>query len=407
VLEAEQQGKLGRGAVRELAGAVLERELVSLREPLDDFPKLEPCVRDVRGVLAELAQGSGEPAAWASLALLDAGFDAPRPSAAPSSAPALIVEARRAVGERAGPRRRALMLHGDAAVRRAALEAAEHSREPADVSALLEVARLDPDPANREFALHALGAIGGADVVLGLRDLWAGAAVEQRLAIVAAWSRTATFDAGGERELVRAAELGSGTTAVAAALELSRQAAGPDGLAHGVLVRALRGADRSARLLALYEAPWSDAELRALILEAQSSPDAATRLVSLLRQVEQGPLGAASLEALRALAADQGSAVGLLARVTLARAGDPSARAGLLADLGAPRARDRMLAAFALVTLEQWASAAHALGDDSPLVRQTVACQMLAEAPRGASETEIRRAESFGPFAPKLTMLFE
>jgi hypothetical protein len=91
----------------------------------------------------------------------------------------------------------------------------------------------------------------------------------------------------------------------------------------------------------------------------------------------------------------------------LARAGDSSASAGLVGDLGAPRARDRMLAAFALVTLEQWASAAHALGDDSPLVRQTVACQMLAEEPRGASETELGRAQSFGPFAPKLTTLLE
>lgn len=407
MLEAEQRGKLGRGAVRELAGAVLERELVSLREPLSDFPELEPCVRDVRGVLAELARGSGEPAAWASLALLDAGFDAPDPSAAPSSAPALIVEARRSVGERAGPRRRALMLHGDADVRHAALEAAEHGREQADVGALLEVARLDPDAANRELSLHALGAIGGARVVLGLRDLWAGAAAEQRLGIVAAWSRTATFDAGGERELVRTAELGSGTTAVAAALELSRQAAGPDGLSQGVLARALRGADRSGRLLALYQAPWADAELRALIVEAQGSADAATRLLSLLRQAEQGPLATASLEALRALAAEQGSAVGLLARATLARAGDSSASAGLLGDLSAPRARDRMLAAFALVTLEQWAPAAHALGDDSPLVRQTVACQMLAQAPRGATEIEVGRAQSFGPFAPTLTALLE
>ncbi|HKO92055.1 MAG TPA: hypothetical protein VJU61_12920, partial [Polyangiaceae bacterium] len=122
VLQAEREGQLGQGAVKELAGAVLERELVSLREPISDFPELQPCVRDVRGVLADLAKGSGEPAAWASLALLDAGLDAPRPEAAPSSAAALIVEARRAVGERAGPRRRALMLHGDAGVRRAAVE---------------------------------------------------------------------------------------------------------------------------------------------------------------------------------------------------------------------------------------------------------------------------------------------
>jgi len=407
VLQAEREGQLGPGAVKELAGAVLERELVSLREPLGDLPELQPCVRDVRGVLEELAHGSGEPAAWASLELLDAGFDAPEPAAAPSSAPALIVEARRAEGERAGSRRRALLLHGDAAVRRAAIEAAAHSRLQADVSALLEVARLDPDPSSRELALGALGALGGARVVLGLRDLWAGAAAEQRLAIVAAWSLPATFAAGGERELVRTAELGSGTAAVAAALELSAQAAGPDGLAQGVLARALRGADRSARLLALYEVPWADAELRALIVEAQSSPDDATRLLSLWRQVEQGPLPAAQLEALRALAAAEDTVVGLLARATLARAGDSSANAGLLGDLGAPRARDRILAALALVTLQKWASAAHALGDDSPLVRQTVACQMLAEAPRGASETELGRAQSFGPFASKLTTLLE
>ena len=408
VAQAESRGELGRSSVRELAGAVLERELSSLREPLDEFPEVAACARGVRSVLAEVARGSDEPAAFASLALLDAGLDAPRHDASQSGESALLpVTARRALGSRAGAQRRALMLHGDADVRRAALEAAELSLDPADARALIEVARLDPDERSRESALSALGGIGGEAVVVGLADLWPAASPEQRLGIVRAWAMPASFASGGEQQLLHSAELGSGSASVAAALVLVREGGASSGIASTLLARALRGSDPAARLLALYEVPWSNPELRGLVIQAQGSEDAASRVVSLLRQAEQGPLDGPAREALHALATSDKPAVGLLARATLARAGDASVKPALLTDLKAPRARDRTLAALALVQLGEWGAAAHALADDSPRVRQTVACQMLAE-PRSsnaAAALEQSRSAAFGPLAPQLTEL--
>jgi len=159
--------------------------------------------------------------------------------------------------------------------------------------------------------------------------------------------------------------------------------------------------------LALYEVPWSNPELRALVIEAQRSDDKAVRLISLLRQAEQGPLEAPARDALRALATSERAAIALLARVTLARAGDEGIKPALLLDLKSARARDRMLAALALAQLGDWGAAAHALADDSPRVRQTVACQWLAE-PRSSSAEAVleqRRAATFGPLAPQLTEL--
>jgi hypothetical protein len=86
----------------------------------------------------------------------------------------------------------------------------------------------------------------------------------------------------------------------------------------------------------------------------------------------------------------------------LARNGDASVKGALRTDLKAARGRDRMLAALALAQLEDWGAAAHALADDSPAVRQTVACQLLAE-PHAPGGPEQAREVLFGPLAPELT----
>jgi hypothetical protein len=275
------------------------------------------------------------------------------------------------------------------------------------VRALLEVARLDPDERSRSLAVRALGAIGGEPVVVGLSDLWATADADQRRDIVRAWAAPASFTAGGEQQLLRCAEQASGSTAVEAALVLVREGSSASGPAGTLLMRALRGDDLEARLLALYEVPWSHPELRELVIAAQSSEQAAVRLISLLRQAEQGPLPAPARDALRALATHERAPVAVLARVTLARAGDEGIKPALLQDLKSPRARERMLAALALAQLGDWGAAAHALADDSPSVRQTVACQWLAEPRSSSAEAALqhRRAEAFGPLAPQLAEL--
>jgi HEAT repeat protein len=397
VTSAEQQGQLGRGRVRQLAEAVLTRELVSLAGPELAFPQLGSCAEAVTGVLSDLAEREGELGEAAAIALIDAGVTPPV-AASDAHTPALL--ARQAIGVDAGIRRRAFMLHGDVEVRRAALTAAWHSADPGDVPALLEAARVDPDPEARGSASWALGRVGGAAVVLGLRDLWPRAAPLLRRRIIEAWSMPGSFDAGGERELVAVVETESSLPAVLAALSLHQKNAGPPGLATAALLRALAGVDTERRLFTLLGAPWSDPELRAAIVSLVSSKDAATRVVALLRLSEHAEIDAASLAELRKLSLDPTLPVALVARAVLARAGDASVKPGLLRDLAAPRADHRTLAAVALISLKQWSAAAHALADDSPQVRRAVSCQLLAE-PAFALTPEERTSAPERPFGPR------
>jgi hypothetical protein len=414
VADAQQRGALGRSDVRELAGAVLHRELVSLPDPVERFPAIGACASGVRPALEEVAgSGSGEAALLASLALIDAGVTPPKPPE--QSLSHVAIEARQALGVDAQQRRRAFFLHGDADVRRAAVEAARESALSGDIDALLEVARLDPDAQARALAVVALGTIGGRRAVLGLDDVWVSAADELRPHIVSAWAAPASLDHGGSERLVNVAE-SAGRPAVLAALALERSERGPEGLARSVLLRAIAGASAEDRLLSLYHAPWSEPEIQEAIRHAQSSKDGPTRVIASLRLVENGAFDSAARDGLRELSEDKSSPVGVAARAVLARAGDDRVKPGLRADLGASHSEQRTLAAFALVALDDWSGAAAALSDDSPEVRQTVACQILADPTRADSDDpagaggefasrEPGRARFLGVLEPELLAL--
>ena len=60
-----------------------------------------------------------------------------------------------------------------------------------DLPAVLEAARLDPEPEARLMAIQAAGGIGTRDAVLALKDLWPRGDEEVRLAIVGAWAAAA------------------------------------------------------------------------------------------------------------------------------------------------------------------------------------------------------------------------
>jgi hypothetical protein len=79
-------------------------------------------------------------------------------------------------------------------------------------------------------------------------------------------------------------------------------------------------------------------------------------------------------------------------------------KAALRADLSGKRGDERTLAALALVELEDWAGAARALADDSPSVRRTVACQMLAPSEERRSADALR-PPVLGSLAPPLVSL--
>lgn len=375
IAQAEQQNRLGSSDAKALAGAVLERELGSLAATDDTFPDVARCARRIRPALEGVASSSSEYSAPAALALIDAGFSAPRTPRADGAGQA--VRARQAVGARAGSRRRAFLLNGDASVRRAALSAALVSLDPADIPALGEAARLDPDPEARALAIRALGRIGSVAAVLALNDVFASAAPAERREVALAWSGPASFAAGGRARLEDLAQ-GSGEASLIGALVLLQRA--PDSaLASAALVRAIAGEPLATRLLAIEAAPWSDGAARAAIATARKHQDPTTRVLALWRFAVAGELDAEGTGALEQLGTDGVTPVGAVARAALARAGQAGVKAALRADLAARPAERRTLAALSLLELGDWAGAARALGDDSPRVRRAVACHMLAE----------------------------
>jgi hypothetical protein len=400
IAQAEKQDRLGSSGLRELAGAVLERELWSLAAP-DVFPDVEPCAKQIRSVLSDVAESPSEFATVAALALFDAGYS---PSGDPVDPVAReAVEAREAVGESAGDQRRGLMLHGDAGVRRAALSAALTGSDPLDLPALAEAGRLDPDPEARAIAVMALGRIGGERAVQALADLYGPADRETRRVILLSWSQPESFAAGG-RLMLEDLALDTSEASVLAAAALLRADPGDSELVTAALVRGMESPVRAVRLLALYVAPWSSSGTHAVLVAAQKHADLATRVLALLRAVEAGALAAEGAAELQRLAADDVTNVGAVARATLAQAGNEAVKPALRADLAAPRSDRRTLAALSLLSLEDWAGAAHALGDDSPNVRRAVACQVLAE-PDELQRLRVFRAPAFGPAAPDVVPL--
>jgi HEAT repeat protein len=382
VATAQSSGELGRGKVDELARAVLRRELMAAHgaEVAERVSELDGCVDAAKPSLAERAKGDDEAAAEARLVLVDHKLQGAKssPEAAADPRPELrALSARAATEPEARALRVQLMLDGDQRVRRAALAAARDAQDAADVDALLEAARQDPDPEVRARAVLALGEIGGTRAVLGLSDRWQRADDDLRLSIVQAWSLPASFGAGGQGELVRAAELSQGLPALAAALALAELHAGPPGLADGLLVRAIAEGSLEERRFALREVPWSVPGVPAAVLAASSAGPDAVRVVALARRLDAEGSKPETLTPLRELARSRSLVIALQARAALAAAGDASVKPLLQSDLKAPRAGQRRVAAYGLIRLGDFSSAASALADDSPSVRTQVACRVL------------------------------
>jgi hypothetical protein len=400
IAQAEKQDRLGASGLRELAGAVLQRELWSLAPP-DVFPDVEPCAKQIRSVLSDVAESSSEFATLAALALFDAGYSPSGDPPDPVAREAIL--ARRAVGPDAGERRRAWMLHGDAGVRRAALSAALAGADPQDLPALAEAGRLDPDDEARAIAVLALGRIGGQRAVQLLVDLYGSASRETRRVILLSWADPASFAVGG-RVMLEDLALDTSEASVLAAAALLRADPGENELATAALTRGMESRVKPVRLLALYLTPWSLAGAHAALEAARRHTDPATRVLALLRGVEAGALDAEGSAELSRLAADDVTLVGAVARAALAQAGNEAIKPALRADLVAPRSDRRTLAALSLLSLEDWAGAAQALGDDSPSVRRAVACQVLAE-PNEHLGFRAFRAPAFGAAGPEVVPL--
>lgn len=408
VVAAEvKRGELDAGDAADLARAVLRRDIAvaSGDEGATRIRGLAGCARSLDSALSRRAESADAVAAAAAMVRLEANL-APREDFVhwASEAPGGPRAAFRPVGAVAlwgaedGALRRKLFLDGDQAVRLGALRASQRAAFADDTDALLEVARLDPYPMARIQAVRAAGAIGGARVVLALRDRWATADTALREAIADAWGMPASLDEGGRRELSWAADTQGGAPAIAAAYALVRAGnhalpiptgPGVEG-ALGVIERAVKSGVTRERIFALTIAPLTVPPLHKAVIEASSDTDEEVALAAVARRLDtdflHGGASAADRPALIARllkAASSGDKMrGLVARSALARAGAREVLPLLDKDALSADAQTRKAAGTAFVALGELPRAAVLAADADARVRDGVACSLLVRAGR-------------------------
>jgi hypothetical protein len=384
---------------------------------------LTPCASHFDEALARRAAHDDELAATAALVRVRAGLEPPlsyldhlrseQPHWRAAAAGSLRLaertpdkaHTRHAVDlARAGTWRRKLMLDPSVTVRRAAFEAAGQASDPADVVALLEAARLDPDPPARLLAIEALGAVGDRRAVLELGDLWPRGDEEIRVAMVHAWaatSRRATpegkpVECGAPPDqqppclarykLIRLSQSDSGMAGLIAALELlhdSKPSAADSGEQHAAAVVESRMDEAPARqrVEAIASAPLSWAHLVEAIVQAREAHEPRVEVAALARALElDGDERSAALKRLRALAKSK-SVAAEAARSALVAARDGEAAGLIAARASAASPLERARVAEQLAQLGAYKAALRLLGDPDGRVRGAAACALLAEPP--------------------------
>jgi HEAT repeat protein len=393
IASAQREKKLDRDAVVSLARALGEREVMSARgtDGALRVRALRPCAQPLRSTIERRADSGDDVAAELTLILLEM-HAADRASllrryAESSSGAWRAVAARAAVRPAETDLRQRFFSDPDERVRRAALSAAHDAHHASELPALLEAARLDPDPQSQSLAARAAGAIGGERAVLALRDLWAQADDELRMAIVDAWAERASFASGGERELAAAAESSTGLASVSASFALARSGGAESAPANARLRRYMQDGSDDEKRLALSIAPL-DAENEATLRDAAKKASPELRAVAWARLSRVPTARNDAIVALRALAnakpaspADEHARD--IALSVLAEAGDTSVHATLVKNLTDKDRQTRARAARGLTELGDYSNAATVLGDDDANLRTDLACSILAREDSG------------------------
>jgi HEAT repeat protein len=381
---AAASGRISQSDVVDLAEAVARRELRSARgdDALQRVLDARPCVAAVEPELRERAQAADDAGAEAMLVLAEAG-KLNRAGLvgkyAQASRGSLRAVAARGTGstEHATLRRR-FYVDPDERVRREALRAAADAADPTDLDAVVEAARLDPDPMSRGLATRVVGRIGGERAVTALADLWAHADEQLQVAIVDAWAMPGVLPSGGRASLVRTAEESNSMASIDAAAALMRVGGDTARIGRAVLVRGIKEGTAVERVAAIQLAPLPDTDVVASLDDAAAADDLEVRVVALARLLDVPARRAATVPKLQAMAQGTDGAA-RQARLALAAASDPAAAALLEKDLftGAPVYRER--AAVALFRLGKASKMAPSLADPDPSVRMAVACSLVAE----------------------------
>ncbi len=390
-LRAEQKsGALDRGEAHDVARALAEAEIRAAKGDagVTLVRSLSPCASALERALDDRLDTGDDVAAAAGGVMLGADLvpnDAYAKFAVKKDSRPMF----RALGARSlvddtdyVPIRLPLFRDLDERVRLSALSAAEDFAIVSDYAALADAARLDPLPEARDAAARAMGVIGGETAVRDLRDLWTNADTGLRRSVAIAWGYPKTFAAGGETELVWAAENDAGEGALAAALQLAKPnvpaSADDRAIALGVLVRAIKLGTRESRIAIISAAP-SEPEVLDAVRVASDDSDPGIAVAAWTRLYADGTKSEQSRakEKLYEHAKADGIEA-LLAREVLAFASDKRVEPLLNTSLTASSAATRAGGARGFVALGESQRAALLLADKDGSFRLEVACAMLA-----------------------------
>ena len=381
----ERIGHLTNAEAARLARTVGGRE-VSIAAGTDAVERVRDarsCAHELDDALASRSRVHDAAGAYAAMARIETG------SLSMDDARAFVRDAVpewRAVAARALVRaedheaRARALLDPEPLVRRAAARAARDAKDPADLEALADAARVDPIPIVRTEAVRALAALGAdsAPRIVGvLRDLWPSGDDGLREDIALAWSAPALWAAGGRDalNLSVAAQHGPPVIEAAAAVLRHRDAdAEVSRAAVAQLERAIESGAMTTRLQAIAQAPMDRPELAGAVQKASSADDVRVRVSAFARLAESKD--SRVTEELEALAR-RGSAVSEQARFALATAGDRRIQAWIEEDLTAEQPEARLAAATELASLGVAARGAPLLADADPSVRLRAACTIL------------------------------
>jgi len=388
-------GKLGESEAAEIARAAAEHEIAVAKgeEGVDRLRELRTCTAELTSAFAERAGTHDAVGAEAAMALLEsdamAQADARKYLGDPDDG-WRAVGVRGLVREKDGEARRKALVDPSARVRRAAMRASAEVRDPEDVAALFEAARVDPDLLARSSAVRAIARIDppGADAAERLRDLWTGGDEALREDVALAYASPHIAASGGAAALRVLLAAGHGAGAVSAAGLVLRRAMPPAvpvfddetrKSAIAVLLHAIEDEPRRERMLALATAPLSEPELLEAVKKAShAESDLELQQAALARLLDVPSEKEAAKKALMPFASP-GSPERLArsARLALAGAGERSMQAWLEADLKAPDASTKLLAARGLASLKRAARATPLLADSDVRVRLGAACTLI------------------------------
>ena len=409
--ERVASGDIDVSEAKKIAHAVVTRQIESAQGPLgvDSIAFVEPCAEAFDGALSERAAHKDEVAAHATLLRQEIGQVSPMEHAD------LVNSADdhwRAVGARSLSKpggggdlkkartwRQRLMADTSRVVRLSAVRASAEARDRDDTLALLETARLDPDPEVRLSAIAAVGMVGTQEGVRGLKDVWTEADHEGKLAIVHAWAAAwrRPYHDGGDahacvmpaqsgsceafHQLTRASDEGSGMPALLASLELIHdvspsEAKTPEGNAAAVVERLIdKGAPR-VRIEAIASAPIGWAHLLEAVVDAAEDDEPRVAVAANARLLEVESERDKAIERLRKTAKGRGQAA-VDAQRALVVAKDASVTAAIEARAKGKSGEERSQAAEDFAHLGDANRAAALLGDQDVKVRSDAACTIL------------------------------